>query len=482
MTVSQNMNCDRCPLKLGRRRFLAGAGASALALKAGVLDFTASLFADQPQPGRKPVVHAVFVRPRDKKDYWMTFTGPGFDVERHQADATKVMTDAARQLGVQLVVRPEPLSSEAEADVFLKECERTPPDGFIMVLMCRPWWRVVNHFVQKRGEVPTIMFAPVGTAFTQQHAATRHSPRTFQAATDDYGWLALGMRMLWTLGKMKDTRLLMFRGIKTEDKLLELIGTTLHYVPLARWMEEFHKAEATDEVRAIADYYTKQAQKVIEPKPEEILDAAKCYVVARKVMAEEACHGISVDCMRIVGKPDVPCGPCLAWSKLNDELIVGACETDWNAAITLLLTNLLFQRPGFMQDPVPNTVNGTLIGAHCSCPTKLNGPDKPHEPFLLRADNGSNRGVATQVLWRVGQEVTVLKFSGPGTMLLGTGRVASNIDTTYWGGCRTSVELEMDNVADSRDCKGFHQVFIYGKHDRPLRAFCQLAGIKVVPV
>jgi hypothetical protein len=67
-------------------------------------------------------------------------------------------------------------------------------------------------------------------------------------------------------------------------------------------------------------------------------------------------------------------------------------------------------------------------------------------------------------------------------MILGTGRVASNVDTTFWGGCRTSVELEMEHVADSRDAKGFHQVFLYGKHDRQVRAFCQLAGIKVVPI
>jgi len=468
-------------MKTGRRGFLT-ASAAALALKTGVLDFTASLFAAQPKPARKPVVHAVFVRPTDKKDYWMTFTGPGFDIEKHQAVYTKTMREAANKLGVELVIHPEPLSTEAEVNALLDQCRQPPPDGFIICLMCQPWWRVVNHFVEKRGEIPTIIYAPVGTTFTQHHAATRNAPHTFQAATDDYQWLAFGVRMLWTLAKMREARLCMFRGTETQDKRLDVIGTTLHYVPLSRWMEEFRKAETTDEVRAIAEYYTKEAEKVVEPKTEDILNAAKCYVVARKVMAEENCQGISVDCMRIVGQPDVPCGPCLAWSKLNDELVVGACETDWNAAITMLMTNLLLERPGFMQDPVPDTINNTLIGAHCSCPTKLAGPDKPAEPLILRSDNGSNRGVATQVLWRIGQDVTVLKFSGPGNMILGTGRVVSNVDTTFWGGCRTSVAVQLDNIADSRDSKGFHQVFIYDKLDQPIKAFCQLAGIKVTPM
>jgi len=47
---------------------------------------------------------------------------------------------------------------------------------------------------------------------------------------------------------------------------------------------------------------------------------------------------------------------------------------------------------------------------------------------------------------------------------------------------KTSVELQMDNVADSRDCKGFHQLFIYGKVDRLFVAYAQLAGLEVVPV
>ncbi len=40
----------------------------------------------------------------------------------------------------------------------------------------------------------------------------------------------------------------------------------------------------------------------------------------------------------------------------------------------------------------------------------------------------------------------------------------------------------MDDVADSRDCRGFHQLFLYGKLDRQLKAYAQLAGIEVSPI
>jgi hypothetical protein len=40
----------------------------------------------------------------------------------------------------------------------------------------------------------------------------------------------------------------------------------------------------------------------------------------------------------------------------------------------------------------------------------------------------------------------------------------------------------MDNVDDPRKCKGFHQLFILGRRERLARAYCELAGIEVVPI
>ena len=470
---------------MGRRRFLAAAGASAAALQLGLLDFAASVMAGQAPMPSKPLIRAALVRPKDQKGYWMTFTGPGYDAPARMAEFTRIMSDAAKQLDVRLEIHADPVCDKAAADQFLAQCEKSPPDGILLVLMCGlywPGWEIMNHLVEKRGQVPTLMFAPVGTTFTGQHAKTRNAPRTFQAATQDANWLADGVRMLATIGKMRRARVCVLAGTKSEETQVPGLGVTLCRLPLGHWMDEFRKAATTDEVRAIADFYTKEPKKVIEPKPEDILSAAKFYVVARKIMAAEDCQGISVDCMPLIGKPGVPCGPCLAWSKLNDELLVGACEADVDAVCSLLLTHSLLRRPGFMQDPVPNTINNTLIGAHCSCPTKLAGPDKPPAPLVLRSDNGTNYGCATQVLWPVGEPMTVMEFNGPKQIILGTGKVVSNIDTTVSGGCRTSVEVEMDQGGDPRDTKGFHQLFILGKWDRMLKAYGQLAGIEVAPI
>ena len=482
MKTQKTCTKSGCPLTLNRRHFLAGAGALAVAGKIGMLDFTSSLVAAESRTAGKPRVCVVFVRP-DVKGYWMGWPGASYDIPARQRDYTRILTSAAEKFDVQLDIDPKPLADEQAVNACLEQLKNHPPYGLVVVSMSlNQSWPHINNIAKNRGDVPTIVFSPMGTSFTGHLQGTRNIPGVYVAATQDLDWLIYGIRMLRTKWDMENARLCIVRGDKPEDKKLNVIGTTLHYIPRRRYPQEYRKIEQSDEVRAIADYYTRKAKKIVEPSKQDILNAAKNYVLARKIMADENCQGISVDCLPLVQNRLIPAPPCIAWLRLNDEGSVGACEADWNAAISLRLTSYLFDRSGFMQDPAPNTVNNTLMGAHCSCPTKLDGIDKDPEPFILRSHSESNIGVAPQVLWRKGQKVTIMKFQGPESIILGTGRVLRNIETPPAGGCRTSVELELDDVADCRDTKGFHQLFIYGDLELPFKAYCQLAGIKVVHI
>jgi hypothetical protein len=63
-------------------------------------------------------------------------------------------------------------------------------------------------------------------------------------------------------------------------------------------------------------------------------------------------------------------------------------------------------------------------------------------------------------------------------MILGRGKVVRNHETPPAGGCRTSVELALDGPPDTRDTKGFHQLFIAGNHVRDFQAYAQMYGIE----
>jgi hypothetical protein len=249
-------------------------------------------------------------------------------------------------------------------------------------------------------------------------------------------------------------------------------------IPRKAFPDEFNRTGDTDEVKAIAEDYRKRADKVVEPSDRDVLNAAKCYVVAKKLLKEHDCNAITMDCLGLVASRELPTPPCLAWSKLLDEGTSAACEAVVDASLAFTLTSSLLNRPGFMQDPVPETEKNTFIGAHCTSPTRLNGLDQSPEPFILRSHSESDIGVSMQILWRPEQEVTIMQFTGPGRMILGSGKVIRNLDTPPAGGCRTSVELVIDGPPDTRDTEGFHQLFLYGDHVRKLKAYCQMYGIK----
>ena len=470
---------SRCPLTLNRRRFLKGLGASAVAMEMGVLEFASSVMGAAPKTAGTCRIMGAFMRPNLEK-YWLGWPGASYDIKGHQETYTKVMTQAAERLGATLELWQEPIHNAQTLTAYLEKVAKAAPDGVLLTCMSlHPnSWREVNNFLDKRGKVPTVVFSPMGTSFTAHLHYSRNAKNAFVGATQDVQWLAMAVRMLKTVWDMKQTRLCIVRGKKVQDTPQAVIGTTLHYVPHQHFIDAFKKVEESDEVRAIADYYTKEAKKIVEPTKDDILTAAKNYIACRRVMEAEKCHGFSMDCLGPIGRRQIK-PPCLAFMRLRDEGIVGACEADWNAAISSRLTHLLFERPGFMQDPAPNSVNNTLMGAHCTCGANLDGFDKPHEPFLLRSHSESALGVAVQVLWRVGQKITLMKFTGPQKIILGTGRVVRNIETPPSGGCRTSLECTVDDVADSRDVKGFHQLFIYGDLEDQFKAYCQLSGIQV---
>ena len=477
-------NCGNClSSKVSRRGFLAAAGASAAAMQMGLLEFTSKLVAAETRPKSKPRIRLFFIRPKDQAQYWMSWPGNDYNADERQADFTRRLKSIARKLDIQLEVDPAALEDEATVNTALERMKQSPPDGILVIQMHLSYWKAAtDHLLSNRGNIPTIVFSRLGTSFTGHLQTARNLPNVCVAATDGLDWLSYGMRMFKTMADMKQSRLCMITGDKAYDRKLDVIGTTLHYVPLDRWVDEIAKTETTDAMRELADYYAKHAKEVREPKPEDMLNAARNYFVAKRIMAAEDCDGISLDCLGLVRNRRIACAPCIAWMKINDEGGVGVCERDWNAAISMRLISLLFERPGFMQDPAPNTVENTLMGAHCSCPTKLGGFDTEPEPFILRNHHESETGVSPQVLWRKGQEVTVMEFDGPGRIIVGTGRVTRNFDTPPEGGCRTSVELAMHNVSDVMDTKGFHQLFVYGKLDRDLRAYGKLAGIEVVPI
>jgi L-fucose isomerase-like protein len=280
--------------------------------------------------------------------------------------------------------------------------------------------------------------------------------------------------------QLEETRMLVVAGKETKESKLDRLGMTVRYVPRDRLHTLFERVPVTDEVREVAKHMKRRAKRVVEPNEKDIENAARSFVTAKQLLKDEQCNAITTDCLGMVSSRVVPTPPCMAASIFQDTGVTYGCEADLFAAVTMCLVSYAFDRPGFMQDPVPETYKNHLITAHCTSGTRLKGFQEKPEPLILRSHSESAIGVSAQVLWREGQRVTLARFTDPNALILDSGTVVTNVDTPPAGGCRTNFEIAMDRIEDVRDVQGFHQVVFYGDHRREMEAFCQLYGIKVV--
>ena len=176
--------------------------------------------------------------------------------------------------------------------------------------------------------------------------------------------------------------------------------------------------------------------------------------------------------------------PCMSFMSLRDEGIAAGCQNDLNATLTLMLVQHLFDRPGFSQNYCLETEKNHYFGSHCTCASKLFGTTKPAEPYLLRDYAHTNDPTCCpQVLWREGEAVTMAMYltGQRPQMLVYSGNVVKSYDMPPVGGCRTNVEITINEVNDICDVKPVHhQAIFYGDYAKRLRSFCQLYGIEVV--
>ena len=261
---------------------------------------------------------------------------------------------------------------------------------------------------------------------------------------------------------------------------MDRLGTKVRYIPRDTLHQMFERMPLTDEAREIAKNAQAAAEKTIEPTEADLHNASRAFITARRLLRDEQCNAITSDCLGMVSSRVMPTPPCMAVSMFQDHGVTYGCEADVFGAMSLMLPSYLLDKPGFMNDPVPETVHNTLVAAHCVCGTRLQGFDKPQERHILRSHSESNIGVSLQVLWKEGAKATLVRFQNPHELIVDTGTVVGNINTPPAGGCRTSVEIQMDRIEDARDVLGFHQVVLLGDHRRDFHAFCQMYGIKML--
>lgn len=432
--------------------------------------------------GYIPKVKATFVR--RKEDYGMLWPGAIYDGEAAREKYTEELTQAAKTAGISLDLRETPVYSPDEADAWIREAKEHKADGLFVLLLDRQQHAWPTAQKSADSGIPTIVFSPLGTSFTTNtiHLAERQGCVIY--STNDFSQAVYGLRMLKAQARMKRSRCVVIAGKERREVLLSSdTGIILQYVPADTFIETYNRMPVNNEIIDMAGDYLELAKEMRKSTRQDVINGIKSYLVACRILEDEKADAISMDCLGALGKVNVSL-PCISWSRMNDVGIPAACEADTGAIAAQILVQYLFDRPGFQQDPVADTSDDSLIGAHCSCPTRLNGFNSPPEPFELVHHHG-NRDAVPRTIWKPGQKVTLLDFLPASAdkdersqLLISTGNVVENMDVPPSGGCVVSVKYKMDSQQEVLSYPGFHQLFFYGDYKSEIKEFAQLCNFE----
>ncbi len=430
-------------------------------------------------------VMGAFVYPPTKeveKTGYYSWPGSSFDPEGRQAQYCNEIKNIDRKLGMIISMNPVPLDEDESVTRFINEVKQNKPDGLLLIPFKKWHWEKVTRIVEET-DIPTVILATLGVLLIPHIRQMHQKPGVYMISSqDNMNAVEYGMKMIQTACRLKESRLVNIAGSEVKDQTVPHLGTHIRTVPTQRFVDIFQKIGVTDNVRNLAAEYINTARRILEPTREDITEAAKTYFVLKQIVEEEKGDAVMMHCLSGLRHPRQHVPPCMGFMSLRDEGIPVGCQSDLNSTLTMMMVQQLFDKPGFQQNAAMDTAKNLYFGAHCTCASKMNGVGTTPEPLILRSHAEAGWGCVPRVLLKEGQEVTMaLYLSGEKPqLLLYSGEIVCCPDIPPTGGCRTNVQMTINEVDDVCDVKGMHQIIFYGNHVKQFKQFAQLCNIEVV--
>jgi hypothetical protein len=440
--------------------------------------------AGKPQ-GRQPAnVRVAFLYPpsktfADKPDGWWSWPGNDFDAEGRQRQYTAALREMEKKLGLRLAVDDRPVASKDQALALAKELEAQKPDGLLLIMFYNGSLGLADLLLKAADEagIPAIFYIGLGVKHGQVRQYRRPGVYLIQSL-ENLEAIEYGLRMIHTKNRMSQSRLLSItEAPEPREGVESFFGTTVRVIPFARYAEEFQKVPIDDAARQFIAQFTAGAKEQRGITREALENAARAHLALKKMLAAEQADGVTMNCLR-----RGMLKPCISFATLNSQLVPAACENDFPAVYTQLLGSLLTGRPGFQHNPCYDTEKNHYYGSHCTCATKLYGPDGPDLPYLLRRFAHTNEGsCAIQVFWKAGDPVTMVRYhpGKPPALDVYAGQVVVSHPMPPAAGCTTNVEIEVTDRSDACQVAGHHNLLFCGDFARKFRLFAQLYKMKL---
>lgn len=476
-----------------RRTFLKSTAAlAALAVwPMGCVTTTTAQLNSSPRKKKPGVIRGAFFYPPAEdvlagkaedswsKHQWFTWPGNQFAPEEQQAKFMARTCELTAGLDLTLALEEKPLATDAAIRAFLGSVETSRPDALLLF----NFW---NSFSPKLKPVledfkgPIILYHPLGANHQLPPEYFRTAPRVqYIHSMENWAALERGLRAVHARTRMAQSRLLRVSGQLTKDAETTepFFGTPIHSVPTDQLNALFDAIKVSAEMERMAKSVRRGARQVRDLGEAAFLDAVRAHMAVQQLMERHEADAITIECLFLKHRK-----PCLSFAWNNGNLVPCGCENDLNASLTLMLGASLFGRGGFQHNPEFDTEQNLYFASHCTCTTKLHGPQDQEAPYDLRPFfHQMPKTLALDVQWPAGEPVTLFKFQGGKNVLdAWRGTVISSPACPPAGGCATRVLVKLEGVADVCSVyAGPHPILYCGDFARHAKTFAQLYGLAV---
>jgi len=210
-----------------------------------------------------------------------------------------------------------------------------------------------------------------------------------------------------------------------------------------------------------------------------LVNAFLLYSLFREFMREHDATAFTIQYCMTKALPIAETTPCMPLSWLNDEGLIGLCESDFVLIPAAILLRHIAGKPVFMHNSTfPH--QGIATCAHCSAPRRMDG--KSYAPVKVLTHCESDYGAAPKVEMPLGQELTFIdpEYSLPRWLAFrGTVRANPSYDV-----CRTQQDVEIQGdwrrlVPEVRDS---HWVAAFGNYVNEVEYASRKIGMKCVRI
>ncbi len=142
------------------------------------------------------------------------------------------------------------------------------------------------------------------------------------------------------------------------DDVLKTLGVTLVDIPISK-VEELAKNAVINNKTDSPDFDRK-----------ELTKARQIQQALEQIVSEERLDGLTIRCFDLL--TSLKSTGCLALAELNAKGIIGTCEGDIAAMLSMLIARIISGKSNFQANPSRIDVsNNTVVFAHCTAPLDM---------------------------------------------------------------------------------------------------------------